>query len=148
MAWRCHRARSGLASASVVRRPATAGVARPARSRGIPGCCGSGRETGGVSFPDSGAAAARQKTTGRRRPRRGRPRRTGAPPSGFQPTGRRVAELRRRGGFSVPEFAGLLRVSASTVYRWEAARRPLALRAGQEDALQVLYREIEKRQTE
>ena len=71
---------------------------------------------------DSGAAAARQKTTGRRRPRRGRPRRPGAPPSGFQPTGRRVAELRRRGGFSVPEFAGLLRVSASTVYRWEAAR--------------------------
>ena len=68
--------------------------------------------------------------------------------SGFQPTGRRVAELRRRGGFSVPEFAGLLRVSASTVYRWEAARGPLALRAGQEDALQVLYREIEKRQTE
>ena len=36
---------------------------------------------------DSGAPAARQKTTGRRRPRRGRPRRTGAPPSGFQPTG-------------------------------------------------------------
>ena len=92
---------------------------------------------------DSGAAAARKRTTGRRRPRRGRPRRTGAPPSGFQPTGRRVAELRRRGGFSVPEFAGLLRVSASTVYRWEAARGPLALRAGQEDALQVLYREIE-----
>ena len=90
---------------------------------------------------DSGAAAARQKTTGRRRHRRGRP-------SGFQPTGRRVSELRRRGGFSVPEFAGLLRVSASTVYRWEAARGPLALRAGQEDALQVLYREIEKRQTE
>ena len=55
-----------------------------------------------------------------------------APPSGFQPTGRRVAELRQlggaRGGFSVPEFAGLLRVSASTVYRWEAARGPLALR--------------------
>ncbi len=95
---------------------------------------------------DSGEAAARQKTTGRRR--RGRPRRTGAPPSGFQPTGRRVAELRRRGGFSVPEFAGLLRVSGSTVYRWEAAGGPLALRAGQEDALQVLYLEIEKRQTE
>ena len=36
---------------------------------------------------DSGAAAARQGTTGRRRPRRGRPRRTGAPPSGFQPDG-------------------------------------------------------------
>ena len=96
---------------------------------------------------DSGAAAARQRTTGRRRPRRGRPRRTGAPPSGFQPTGRRVAELRHQGGFSVPEFAGLLRVSASTVYRWEAARGPLALRAGQEDALQVLYRAIETRQT-
>ena len=97
---------------------------------------------------DSGAAAARQRTTGRRRPRRGRPRRTGAPPSGFQPTTRLVAELCHPGGFSVPEFAGLLRVSASTVYRWEAARGPLALRAGQEDALQVLYREIEKRQTE
>ena len=96
---------------------------------------------------DSGAAAARQRTTGRRRPRRGRPRRTGAPPAGFQPTARRVAELRHQGGFSVPEFAGLLRVSASTVYRWEAARGPLALRAGQEDALQVLYRAIEKRQT-
>ena len=53
---------------------------------------------------DSGAAAARQRTTGRRRPRRGRPRRTGAPPSGFQPTARRVAELRHQGGFSVPEF--------------------------------------------
>ena len=50
-----------------------------------------------------------------------------------------VAELRHQGGFSVPEFAGLLRVSASTVYRWAAARGPLALRAGQEDALQVLY---------
>ena len=96
---------------------------------------------------DSGAAAARQRTTGRRRPRRGRPRRTGAPPAGFQPTARRVAELRHQGGFSVPEFAGLLRVSASTVYRWEAARGPLALRVGQEDALQVLYRAIEKRQT-
>ncbi len=60
-----------------------------------------------------------------------------------------VATSRARwGGFSVPEFAGLLRVSASTVCRWEAARGPLALRAGQEDALQVLYREIEKRQTE
>ena len=34
---------------------------------------------------DSGAAAARQ-SIGRRRPRRGRPRRTGAPPAGFQPT--------------------------------------------------------------
>ena len=83
---------------------------------------------------DSGAAAARQGTTGRRRPRRGRPRRTGAPPSGFQPTARRVVELRHQGGFSVPEFAGLLRVSASTVYRWEAARGPLALRAGQEQS--------------
>ena len=96
---------------------------------------------------DSGAAAARQRTTGRRRSRRGRPRRTGAPPAGFQPTAHRVAELRHQGGFSVPEFAGLLRVSASTVYRWEAARGPLALRAGQEDAMQVLYRAIEKRQT-
>ena len=49
---------------------------------------------------DSGAAAARQLTTGRRRPRRGRPRRTGAPAAGgrvgpaprrpgFQPTARR-----------------------------------------------------------
>ena len=74
---------------------------------------------------DSVAATARQRVTGRRRPRRGRPRRTGAPPTGFQPTGRRVAELRHQGGFSVPEFAGLLRVSGSTVYRWEAAGGPL-----------------------
>ena len=98
---------------------------------------------------DSGAAAARQRTTGRRRPRRGRPRRTGAPPSGFQPTGRRVAELRRRRRILGPRVRRPApRIRGSTVYRWEAARGPLALRAGQEDALQVLYREIEKRQTE
>ena len=74
---------------------------------------------------DSGAAAARQRTT---RTPRAPPREAASdrrPASGFQPTGRRVAELRHQGGFSVPEFAGLLRVSASTVYRWEAARGPL-----------------------
>ena len=98
---------------------------------------------------DGGAAAAGRRTSGRKSSgRRRKPRRTGAPPSGFQPTGRRVAALRGRGGFSVAEFAGLLRVSASTVYRWEAVSGPLDLRARQEDALQVLHREIEKRQTE
>ena len=73
------------------------------------------------------------------------PRSTGAS-SGFSPTGRLVAELRHEGGFSVAEFANLLRVSSATVYRWEAVPGPLSLRARQEDALQVLCEEIEKRQ--
>ncbi len=97
---------------------------------------------------DSGAAAAGRRTSRRRQPRRRSPRPTGAPLSGFEPTGRGVADLRRLGGFSVAEFAGLLRVSASTVYRWEAVSGPIELRARQEDALQVLYREIDIRQTE
>ena len=145
------RGRRALRRRQPARRPSRAALPPAGRRRrgsgrrrhGVAGRRGGGRRPRRRSLADifgidldpadSGAAAARQRTTGRRRPRRGRPRRT-APPSGFQPTGRRVAELRRRGGFSVPEFAGLLRVSASTVYRWEAARGPLALRAGQETA--------------
>ena len=149
---RCaRRARSAVAPSRVGRPPSGSFFQFPGQHRlvsSVPTLTGTRRRRGssplehagdladifGIDLDpaDSGAAAARQKTTGRRRPRRGRPRRTGAPPSGFQPTGRRVAALRRRGGFSVPEFAGLLRVSASTVYRWEAARGPLALRAGQD----------------
>ena len=56
-------------------------------------------------------------------------------------TGGQIAELRTWCGFSVVEFARLLRVSAATVRRWEAARGPLALRARTSEALAVLRRE-------
>ena len=57
------------------------------------------------------------------------------------PTGSQVAELRSWCGFSVAEFAGLLRVTAATVRRWEAAPGPLTLRARTREALTVLRRE-------
>ena len=56
-------------------------------------------------------------------------------------TGGQIAELRTWCGFSVVEFARLLRVSAATVRRWEAARGPLALRARTSEALALLRRE-------
>ena len=94
--------------------------------------------------PSGAGATPKRRGTSRRRSSPGTPRQTGAAQPRFQPTGRLVADLRSQGGFSAAEFAGLLRVSASTVYRWEAAPGPLDLRARQEDALQVLCLEIEK----
>ena len=65
--------------------------------------------------------------------------RAGVPP--HDPTGAEIAELRAWCGFSVPEFARLLRVSDATVRRWEAAPGPLTLRARTREALTVLRRE-------
>ena len=62
----------------------------------------------------------------------------------FRPTGALIAELRERCGFSVAEFAELLRVSGTTVRRWEAAPGPLDLRGRSREALTVLRLEIEK----
>ena len=62
----------------------------------------------------------------------------------FRPTGAQIAGLRERGGFSVAEFAELLRVSAATVRRWEGAPGPLGLHARSREALKVLRLEIEK----
>ncbi len=62
----------------------------------------------------------------------------------FRPTGALIAGLRERGGFSVAEFAELLRVSAATVRRWEGASGPLGLHARSREALAVLSLEIEK----
>ena len=56
-------------------------------------------------------------------------------------TGAQVAELRAWCGFSVPEFARLLRVADATVRRWEDAPGPLTLRARTREALTVLRRE-------
>ena len=61
----------------------------------------------------------------------------------FRPTGALIAGLRERGGFSVAEFAELLRVSAATVRRWEGAPGPLGLHARSREALTVLRLEIE-----
>ena len=97
---------------------------------------------------DSGAAAARQGTTGRRRPRRGRPRRPRAASQRYTVD----ADTRSRPANSGTENPPWWRSSATRrPVGWNpdgGAPVPLALRAGQEDALQVLYREIEKRQTE
>ena len=62
----------------------------------------------------------------------------------FRPTGALIAGLRERGGFSVAEFAELLRVSAATVRRWEGAPGPLGLHARSREALTVLRLEIDK----
>ncbi len=63
--------------------------------------------------------------------------------AGFHPTGDLIRQLRRTSGFSVAEFAELLRVSAATVRRWEAVSGALTLRSGPRDALQTLHDEIE-----
>ena len=64
--------------------------------------------------------------------------------SRFRPTGALIAGLRERGGFSVAEFAELLRVSAATVRRWEGAPGPVGLHTRSREALTVLRLEIEK----
>ena len=68
----------------------------------------------------------------------------GAAAARFRPTGALIAGLRERAGFSVAEFAELLRVSAATVRRWEGAPGPLGLHARSREALAVLRLEIEK----
>ena len=61
----------------------------------------------------------------------------------FRPTGAFIRGLRRSSGFSVAEFAALLRVSAATVRRWEAAPGALTLRSRPRDALETLLEAIE-----
>lgn len=68
----------------------------------------------------------------------------GAAAARFRPTGALIAGLRERAGFSVAEFADLLRVSAATVRRWEGAPGTLGLHARSREALAVLRLEIEK----
>ena len=65
-------------------------------------------------------------------------------PAGFRPTGALIARLRAQCGFSVAEFAALLRVSAASVRRWEAAPGPLDLQSRPREALNALRGEIEK----
>ena len=67
-----------------------------------------------------------------------------AAPAGFRPTGALIARLREQCGFSVTEFAALLRVSAATVRRWEAAPGPLDLQTRPREALNALRMEVEK----
>ncbi len=68
-----------------------------------------------------------------------------APPPGPRPTGKWVARLRRRHGLSVARFAEQLGVSATTVYRWEAAPGQLNLQARPRKSLVALYRQSGKR---
>ena len=62
---------------------------------------------------------------------------------GFRPTGAFIRGLRRSSGFSIAEFAALLRVSVATVRRWEAAPGALTLRSRPRDALETLLEAIE-----
>ena len=64
--------------------------------------------------------------------------------SRFRPTGLLIARLREQCGFSVAEFAEMLRVSGTTVRRWEAAPGPLDLQSRPRKALMALRAEIEK----
>ena len=63
----------------------------------------------------------------------------------LRPTGKSVARLRRRCGFSVAEFASRLGVSPVTVYRWEATPDRLNLQARTLGALTRLHRRSVKR---
>lgn len=65
------------------------------------------------------------------------------PPAGgdgpeVSPTGALIRQLRQDSGFSVVEFAELLRVTAATVRRWEASPGALTLRSGPRAALRAL----------
>lgn len=66
--------------------------------------------------------------------------------SRFHPTGALVARLREQCGFSVAEFAEMLRVSGTTVRRWEAEPGPLDLQSRPREALLALFVEIEKQE--
>ena len=108
-----------------------------------------------VLVSDSSTPAASASAAPKRAPRH-RPARTDRAPAlprrederaaapRFRPTGALIAGLRERCGFSVAEFAELLRVSGTTVRRWEAAPGPIDLRGRSREALTVLRLEIEK----
>ena len=97
--------------------------------------------------------ARKRKTPRRRTPHAGASRASTdtedgrVPASAFRPTGALVARLRAHCGFSVAEFGELLRVSAATVRRWEAARGPLDLQSRPREALLALRLEIEKQES-
>ena len=129
----------------------------PAPNAGKPaaGTASDGAARGPAAVPSKPAAGAAPVPEKRKRARRHRPPRADRPPAPpqrddgaaaprFRPTGALIAELRERCGFSVAEFAELLRVSGATVRRWEAAPGPLDLRAGSREALTMLRLEIEK----
>jgi uncharacterized Zn finger protein/DNA-binding transcriptional regulator YiaG len=60
--------------------------------------------------------------------------------SGIQPTGESIARLRESLGLSIAQFSRLLRVSAASVYRWEATRGNLKLQARIRAAMATLQK--------
>ena len=113
---------------------------------------GEGAPAPSTRKPPPGARTRRKqkKTPGQRAPQAGATHSStvtedgGVPAAGFHPDGALIARLRERCGFTVAEFAALLRVSAASVRRWEAIPGPLVLRARPREALLALRREIEK----
>jgi uncharacterized Zn finger protein len=65
-------------------------------------------------------------------------------PAKLRPTGKSVAQLRRKQGLSVAQFATQLGVSPATVYRWEAIQGPLNLQARLRNALAGLQQRAKK----
>ena len=99
-----------------------------------------GNRGAGNDASAEGSAPARRGAA--REPSRGPGAEPAPPPdrsaSAGLPTGRLVASLRERTGFTVAELADLLQVSPSTVRRWETTPGPLRLRPPQREALWVL----------
>ncbi len=125
---------------------------KPAASPGPAGAAGAPAANSLKPVASTAPAPRKPKTAPRHRPPRADPppalpRRQDAAATvpRFRPTGALIAELRKRCGFSVAEFAELLQVSGTTVRRWEAASGPLDLHARSREALMVLRREIDKR---
>ena len=98
----------------------------------------------GVPAPSARKPAANtsRKQASRTKKKKKKTQRAGSSNAGG--TGAHIAALREQCGFSVAEFATLLRVSGATVRRWEATPGPLHLRARPREALTALRREIEQ----
>ena len=96
----------------------------------------------GVPAPSTQKPAANTSDKQASRTKKKKRQRAGSSNAGT--TGAHIAALRERCGFSVAEFAALLRVSGATVRRWEATPGPLDLRARPREALTALRREIEQ----
>nr|MBC8394538.1 SWIM zinc finger family protein [Deltaproteobacteria bacterium] len=61
------------------------------------------------------------------------------------PTGNSVKKLRKKFGFSVPQFADRLNVSSAIIYRWEKTKGRLNLQKRTLNAIAQLYQQVESK---
>lgn len=99
---------------------------------------------GASGKPRSARTAAPKKSLPRRRGSVSSPQRKNNHESAreFQATGKSIAALRKKHGWSVSEFATRLSVSPASVQRWEATRGKLKLQQRCLAALAALHREL------